>query len=288
MKIRKIGNKKNPSSGIYCDMPNDLYHASKGISSTQVKTIISETPFHYWAKYIAPPEQRIANDPTPAMLFGTGCHTAILEPHLFREEYVVAPTDINKRTKEGKEEYAAWEKSVEGKQVVKQEFINDVAAMAEAFRANKTGQQLVSRGLNEHSIYATCPETGLLIKCRPDVWIPDIGVVADYKTALSASPSAFSKVIDNLGYHISAAFYLDIIEQATGEKPTQWAFIVQEKKAPYASATYVLSDEALEQGRALYKKALRMIAECMDNDSWESYEEISEIDLPAWAYKESA
>ena len=288
MKIQSIGNKKNPQGGVFSDMPNELYHGSKGISSTQLKTIVTETPFHFWCKYMAPEGQRIKKDPTPAMLFGTACHTALLEPEVFKDEYITPPTDINRRTKEGKEEWATWEKSVEGKQVVKPEFLEEVTNMTTACLHNRSAVQLISRGLKEHSIYTTCKETGLRIKCRPDIWLPDIGVVADYKTAASANPRQFSKVIDNLGYHISAAFYLDIIEQVTGEKPRQWAFIVQEKNAPYASAVYVLSDEAIEQGRALYKKALRMIAECMDNESWESYDELSEIDLPVWAYKEAS
>jgi hypothetical protein len=40
----------------------------------------------------------------------------------------------------------------------------------------------------EHSIFVTCPKTGLELRCRPDLYNPKTGVVVDLKSTTRCQP----------------------------------------------------------------------------------------------------
>jgi hypothetical protein len=65
----------------------------------------ARTPYHY--------RNRAAKEPTPAMKAGTLAHCAILEPDALESRYIVQPSDIDGRTKEGKAWLAAVPAGVE-------------------------------------------------------------------------------------------------------------------------------------------------------------------------------
>lgn len=58
---------------------------------------------------------------TTALLVGSAVHKMVLEPETFDSEFVIAP-DINRRTKNGKEEYADFLKSAAGKSIITKKF----------------------------------------------------------------------------------------------------------------------------------------------------------------------
>jgi hypothetical protein len=94
---------------IIPNMPSAEYHAHPAVSKS-VLDKIAITPMHCRA-YL----DGVRTEPTPAMQFGTALHTAVLEPHLFRDQYAVF--DGDRRTKEGKATYEALLSS--GKQIIK-------------------------------------------------------------------------------------------------------------------------------------------------------------------------
>lgn len=73
--------------GRYEGLPNEVYHAANGISSTQIKDArISLMYFH--ARHVA---KTIARESTDALTFGSLVHTLALEPEKFDEEFAVFP-----------------------------------------------------------------------------------------------------------------------------------------------------------------------------------------------------
>ncbi len=90
------------------------YHAGPGVSKSDLD-LIARSPAHYRAQKAAPREA------TPAMIIGSAFHTATLEPEKFDLEFAVAPEGIDRRTKAGKEEWAAFEAASAGKTVLKAE-----------------------------------------------------------------------------------------------------------------------------------------------------------------------
>lgn len=73
--------------GRYEGVPNEVYHAANGISSTQIKDArISLMYFH--ARHVS---KTIARESTDALTFGSLVHTLALEPEKFDEEFAVFP-----------------------------------------------------------------------------------------------------------------------------------------------------------------------------------------------------
>ncbi|HCB0413150.1 TPA: PD-(D/E)XK nuclease-like domain-containing protein [Klebsiella pneumoniae] len=73
--------------GRYEGVPNEVYHAANGISSTQIKDArISLMYFH--ARHVA---KTIARESTDALTFGSLVHALALEPEKFDEEFAVFP-----------------------------------------------------------------------------------------------------------------------------------------------------------------------------------------------------
>ena len=105
----------------------------------------------------------------------------------------------------------------------------------------------------------------------------------DVKTTQDASPREFAKSIANFGYHVQAAYYLDICNDLGMDKKC-FIIVAVESAPPHGVGIYQLSTEAIETGRKLYRKWLEILAECIEKDEWLGYpEKFNVIDLPGWA-----
>lgn len=108
-------------------------------------------------------------------------------------------------------------------------------------------------------------------------------VVADYKSATSASPAAFARSAANYGYHQQDAWYRDAVEAVLGERPSFY-FIAQEKEPPYLITVCELDHDAEVAGRALNRQAMEIYRDCAEAGSWPGhYDGIARISLPIWA-----
>ena len=140
----------------------------------------------------------------------------------------------------------------------------------------------------ENSLFWVDRETGIQLKCRPDLLSPALACF-DVKSTKDASPGEFDRSVYNFGYHFSAAMYLDGITQVTGEPLSHFVFLCVEKTAPYCTAAYALDEDAMALGRKQYRRALETLAECQAKDAWPGYaEQITPISLPAWAFRKAA
>jgi len=128
---------------------------------------------------------------------------------------------------------------------------------------------------------------GIDVKCRPDYYKEDIGIVVDLKTTDDASPQGFSKAVANFGYHTQASFYLKVLESME-LNAFKFVFIAVEKKPPYMVGIYELDYESLQKGCRNIEKAFKLLNE-LDNFKRNIYKDIDTkkivqtIKLPAWA-----
>jgi len=100
--------------------------------------------------------------------------------------------------------------------------------------------------------------------------------LGDLKTGRSAGVIAFGKFAFQMGYHIQAAFDLDLWNAAHGENRTTWCFIVQESYPPYQTGRRIFSQEAIECGRRKYTAALELYAKCLKSGVWPGYDDTDE------------
>jgi hypothetical protein len=100
--------------------------------------------------------------------------------------------------------------------------------------------------------------------------------LADIKTDRNAHPAAFEQTIRSRGYHIQAAWNLDMFNAATGQKRDVFYLPVSENVAPWQCETYFL-DEAemgdnaprwIDRGRVLYQQMMARYAHCLVTGHW--------------------
>jgi hypothetical protein len=262
-------------------MDNADYHAHPAVSKSHLD-LIARSPLHYWARYVDP--ARVAPEPTPQMRLGTALHTHVLELSRWDQEIAVAPGDINRRTKEGKEQWAAFEASAAGKTVITADDAETVMAMGRSIMRHPGAAMLLGlAGKAETTHMWTDATYGIECKCRPD-WLTDDGsIMVDLKTTRDASPRGFMRSIADYRYHVQAAWYLNGVEQATGKRPDQFIFICVESTAPYAVAVYAADEVMTDRGYEQAMKDLGKLAVCRAADSWPSYsDQIETISLPSW------
>jgi len=263
-------------------MPSEEYHACTELSKHDLDKV-AISPLHF-KTYKAEPQEA-----TEAMQIGTLVHTAILEPDLFSDSFLLAP-DCDKRSKEGKDRWktAQEEAELSGKIVAPEQTIKNIRLMAESVFAHRSAKlALSSGGMVEASIFARDPETGVAIRSRPDL-ITKGNSIVDVKTCQveKGGIAEFAKSVANFRYDVQAAFYLDICKLAGLEK-TAFVFIVIEKEAPFAVATYQLDEDSIAAGRAQYRKNLAFYAECLKNDEWPCYSQgVEVISLPKWKLRQ--
>ena len=257
---------------IKLSMPD--YLSAPGISKSGLDQI-AKSPAHYQAWKAEQPE------PTKAMMFGSAVHCALLEPELFAGAYAVSP-EVDRRTKDGKAEYAAWEAANGGKVALSMPDYSKILAMRDSFQSHSLTRGTVGASVTEHSLLWTDEKTGAQCKARPDIVLD--GMVMDLKTTEDASPRAFERSAANFRYHCQAAFYLRAMTADTGILHTKFLFIAIEKTPPYAIAVYEASPDMIRMGADCNNADLARYAKAKTTGVWDSYPEtVQQLSLPPWA-----
>ena len=228
---------------------------------------IARTPLHGWAKYVDPARQD--EEPTAAMRFGTLVHTLMLTPETFGEEFVLADA-INRRTKEGKADYAALMES--GRQGVTGQEYRAALEIVKAIRKHPVAGALFRVGEPEKILTVAREPHRWPLKGRLD-WLNPQPAIVELKTAADASKAGFLRAVYRHGYHLSAAYYRMLASAATGtpEAAIPHTFVVVEPRYPYAVAVYPSSERLLAEGRALWETNLARFDECWMANDWPSY-----------------
>lgn len=254
------------------NMPNSVYHSTpEGISSSGLKQML-RSPAHY--KFQA------SSEPSRAMILGTAIHTALLEPDRFAHEYVLLRDVKDRRASE----YKQAAKVHGSENVLVSSEADNVAGMQETVLANPAmSERLQAEGWRELSLFVRDPETGVLIRVRYDL-LSVSGIAVDVKKCQDARPEEFSKAIFNYAYDLQAALYSDAFEWATGKPIGAFEFAAIEEKMPHGHKLYQPCETTLQEGRAKYREALNLFAECERSDDWPGITcdgpEI--ISLPSW------
>lgn len=249
-------------------MSNEEYHKQSGISSSAVKSVYKKSLAHWKG------EKRVQ---TAAFSLGTGVHALLLEPD--RSLVVKGPKTRRSKT------FTDMESNLQEDQVLLTEVEYHIAhRMAKEALNNEYCKKVLQHKerKNEVSIFAECPNTGLVLKTRPDLYIESEGTVYDVKTTQDASPSGFAKECWKYNYDLQSAFYIYVCNLAEIEVKS-FSFISIEKSAPYVSHMHVVSPELLANATERMHRVLATIAEANEKDDfgtgWGDY---SLLELPKW------
>ena len=253
-------------------MPNKDYHAYEGVSKSGLDQV-HKSPAHF---AFASPRKA-----TRAMEIGTAIHAAILEPNLFRLEYVLLK-DVKARTagsyKDAVKVHGSERVLVAGEAKNVQGMLDACDNSREVCEAMNTG------GFTEVSAFVQCPDTGVLLRCRYD-WISAYDTAIDVKKTQDSSPDGFSKSIYNYRYHVQDYFYRHVYELITARQ-LKFEFLAIEENAPYNPMVYELDDASRLVAEEECKADMIKYAECQNSDDWHGYTGgRQKISLPDWVFR---
>lgn len=226
------------------------------ISASDIKNFMTSPKKYYYEKY-----QKKRSEDERHFPIGSAIHEKILEPEMFDHNFIVFPK-IDKRTKDGKEQYKSFLEKAEGKTIIFQDEYDVVEKASESARKNHTFLEMIKDGYKEVSCYTVDEKTGLKIKVRPDILSKSKSNIIDVKSCLDSSPKKFKSDVYNYGYAISAAFYLNFLERE------DYIFAAIEKNQPYHLSLFVLSDDFIDYGKTQFRTGLDLIKWSYENNYW--------------------
>ncbi len=274
------------ATGLHAGIPMEIYHGNccpgPSVSGSVLWTLHDSCPAKAWAKsYLSRLQVEDDDDTaetTEAKAFGSAAHSFIVEgAEAFEAKYVVKPEGMSFSTKDGK----AWREAMaRDKEFVTFKQFEKIAGMANALTRDPTADSAFQDGAPEMTGIHQDPETGIWLKVRPDYLRPKLAV--NYKTTRNAAREPWMRDAWNLGYAVSAALCVDVLKAL--DRDAHYAFVTQEKTPPYLCAVRVLSDDFLDGGRMIYRRALRKFADCVAADKWPGYADgVETIPYPPWA-----
>jgi hypothetical protein len=254
------------------DMPEDEYHTQPALSFSGAKKLL-----HPFCPAIF---RHTQDNPQPHKRefdLGHAAHKVVLGEG---SELYVIDADSYRTKKAQTERDEAYERG--DIPVLPVEF-DQVQAMAARVREHPiAGPLFGGPGLAEQSLFWTDPATGVPCRARLD-WLSY--QVGDYKTSTSAEPGHISKKVDEFGYYLQAAWYLDgaIHLDLVAEDAEFW-FVFQDKNPPYLVTVVDLSPDDLQIGRERNRLAREIYRDCLEAGVWPGYSnDIVRISLPAYA-----
>ncbi|MFA5379310.1 MAG: PD-(D/E)XK nuclease-like domain-containing protein [Dehalococcoidia bacterium] len=261
--------------GLYPNISHADYHALEYVSNSYLGRLDK-----------VPANVKVKQEESAAFRFGRAFHINVLEPKLFDSQITVEPEDIDKRTKAGKIEYAAWLETASGKTVISADENQTIQAMTMAVYNHPFAKTIILEGRSEMSVIWRDEKSGLMCRCRPDR-IPDgdHGVIVDVKTAASADIHSFTSSCIKYGYGRQAGMYIEGLNAVCNSKVDAFVFIVVEKEEPYRVEVYTLEDMFIDWGRKEFHRLLEIEMECREKKFYPHYKhaEIRTIYLPNWA-----
>jgi hypothetical protein len=268
---------ESPQPGVYA-ISNELYHEAAFLSSSQLKKADQDGSI---AQMLVK-EQKI----TTALDFGSGTHTMILEPDLFKEKVFIKPV-VNLRTNDGKDELIEFLQNLPGveatiepdakyKDITRTEFrdhlvkkangvglalvdegqyenLQDIFCHVETYPGDRV-RRAVGTGYNELSIFMIVDD--LPLKVRLDHLSLVNQCIVDVKTIVKVpNPKNCSSAIGDRQYDFSAALYLKLVceylkiaKDEQVKSIDEFYFVFIQSVAPFDICMFKLDRESLVDG----------------------------------------
>jgi exodeoxyribonuclease VIII len=266
--------------GMYPHLSNEDYHSDSAISRSGIMTYL-DSPYKYWAHYIN--TNREKKEVTQSMILGSAFHTFVLEPDKFYRQYVIEPEKVLLKNV-GREAYEDYKLKLEIMKTDRRILISNsewdlLCIMHQALEKHSEAWDLIQGAQYEQSYFWQDKESGLMVKCRPDILHNNI--IVDLKTIASASSRYYQRRMYESGYHIQGAMIREGIRETTGKDIPNVINVCIEKVYPFEIGIKIISEKALDEGRRKFKAVSLDINHSIVNNTWESYQPET-VDLPGW------
>lgn len=162
-------------AGAYTDIEAEDYHGNASLlpgpslSSTGAKTILRQSPYHFW--FNSPLNPNPVEEKDKANLnVGKAAHDMILLGHRWPEHYHVTPEGFSLgATKKFADEIVAYEEAASlGKTILRDQDMEIVNRVVASLKANPLAMRVLSNGVPEVTLAWQDKATGVWLRARPD------------------------------------------------------------------------------------------------------------------------
>jgi len=254
--------------GCYEDIPIQVYHhpLCTGYSSTTIKRMIEQS-YNHW--YLQQGKQ------SKPLRFGSAFHAFCNEPHNFEIDYQISTAD-NRRGRDFRE----LNQKYAGKIVLTAPEFKTIEVMSRKLFEHPDAAPLLKGAKFELTYFHYDSVHGLWKKCRLDA-IKGM-CISDLKTTQNASLDSFQRDGKKFLYRISAAYYMQIVSEVTGQNFHDFYLIACESEEPNEIATYRVRDQSIARANDEIDGCLKTIRAILDqgDKAWKGYAlGIREIDV---------
>lgn len=246
------------------------YYDVDALSATGMKKLIhSPAVYQYFMEH--------SQKKTKDFAVGQLLHCMVLEPDKVFNRFAVMK--YSGTTKEGKEERKiAAEKGLEP---INASDYEDCVKMAEAILGDPEIRKFFGNKVKRHcevEYYVKREINDVLISCKAKAdqrfIMPDgSAFLLDLKTCKDTyvTPENVASVVFKYGYHIQAAWYLEMDKICNPDNPAKnFIFVFVSKEEPHLVTTFSLSREWLLEGKKTCDEGMEIYAECVKNDYFPS------------------
>lgn len=233
------------------------------LSASCAKDIILRSPLHAWTYH--PRLGGVRKETSDAMDHGTLIHALLLGrgPQIVPVEAKRWDTNDAKAAREAAR--------MAGKHAVLAHKLASAEAVATILRTRMEAQGVVLDG--EPEVTAAWESNGVMCRGRFDHVRKDDRTILDIKTCESAHPNAIQRQIENYGYDIQGAAYVEALETVrpdlAGDVRLQLVFC--ECDQPYAVTVVTFAGSMMELGRRRWARAVRTWKACRAANKWPAY-----------------
>ena len=279
-------------TGIIYNEPASVYHASPAFGSHDIGDI-NDCPLFFYKRHV---EKSLAEEKnSAAFAFGRYFHCLALEGEDVADQlFEIAPSGIDRRTKEGKAAWAAFEASANGREVVTAQDEALAWEMLAGIQTKRSLTKLLDPAIGKPEVTFRVQFKHFQLQCRADWFIekPEGGgppLIIDVKTIDKLAD--FKSHYFKYGYYRQLAFYRGLVAKAMGlqESQPQVAIIAVEKSPCYQAKLFIPDAQSLEIGWSELMSDLGKINDCFAANSWPGVpDEVEAVGLPNWKVQKEA
>ena len=261
------------------DEPIDIYHSNYDyLSSTALKHGLRSMRELRWFL-----DGKLPRKESDAFEIGKAFELALLEHEKVESEIAVLNEDNRPEPTKtmASKLNSSWKKQFEldneEKIIISKDNWGMIEQMVRGVAENTTLDSMIGLCSSQVSIYWQDEETGVKLKTRPDLVLPEAGLVIDIKTAPDGSPSGFGRQVQNFSYWLQAIMQIDGLERAgmidtSHPENFNYFWLVSEKQPPYNATLYEFDKLSLSQKYAEYRALLDKVMLAQKTDHWGGYE----------------
>lgn len=255
--------------GMHIGCRVSTYQADTGINQSLLKSFgKANTPAHFHYEQSRPRKE------SPDLRIGSYVDAGIFFPEELAGQFATFTGKIRKGA-----DWEAFKKTHQGKTILNMDEWSRAGGCILALKEHDDAQKIFKASHHQVVIIAEHPVFGVrmkgLIDCLPDQTRCHhllARCIFDVKKSWSAKPEDFDDTCSSFGYHIQAAYYLDLASFVGLDADTFGFIVVEDEKPHKIKIHYIRKGSAVYNwGKSEYERLMVSYLECVRTDTWPDY-----------------